>query len=143
LSDAIATGRVLLEPKAGFLFDGDKSGCALGMACIANGGRALSATEDIDIPMMLWPWLAQCNFYIPCQCKFKKGAERFAYGQTIAALVDGHVMGAEKDQLHPEEFPGQRWTADQLIGWVRSVEPQEVEVEETPVVSEEGVASAA
>ncbi len=106
LSEAMALGRVLLKPKAMFLTDG----CALGMALTAIGVK-IEKPCFIEEPTIQWPWLKKfCNR--PCSC----GGLYFSYTQAIAHVFDCHVMS---------KMWNQQWTMDQLIDWIKSVEPAE------------------
>jgi len=115
LSDAMATGRVLLHARAGIFVAGN-SGCALGMAYKACG---LTAQDKIVGYTMndcfdAWPWTMQLPKTPPCGCDIGD----YNLGQAITHLFDTHVM-------KPAEFKVEAWTLDQLIDWVRSVEPAE------------------
>src|SRR6266404_2334097 len=108
LSEAMALGRVLLKPKAKFLIDGEGSGCALGMALTAIGVK-IEKPCFIEEPEKQWPWLKKsCNY--PCSC----GLHSF-YTEAIAHVFDFHVMSKWSSP----------WTLDQLIDWIKSVEPAE------------------
>jgi hypothetical protein len=61
-----------------------------------------------------WPWVSKPLLNLPCGCLHKDDFADGANG-TIAHLFDRHV------------FEKCDWTLDQLIDWVRSVEPQEAE----------------
>ena len=115
LSNAMATGRVLLRARAG-IFVAGSSGCALGMAYKASG---LTAQDKIVGYTMndchhAWPWTRQSLKTVPCTC----GVEDYNLGQAITHLFDVHVMDAAVRNV-------KAWTLDQLIDWVRSVEPAE------------------
>ena len=103
LSDAIDIGRVTIEKWT----LGHLEGCALGMA--ANAVGCEYSYSDIE---KHWPWITEhpgkcplCNrvFFYPCDTTM----------MLIAHLFDTHVM--DFDDI----------TLDQLIDWVRSVEPAE------------------
>lgn len=105
LSEAILLGRVTVTPRSGQL-----ASCALGMAANARGIDA-----DYQKINREWPWLAK-RLVLPCEC--------FCAGEgmlQIAHLFDSHVMS-------PYAKP--TLTLEQLVDWVRSVEPAEVEVGE-------------
>jgi hypothetical protein len=113
LSDAIATGRVLLKPLAGELIDmNGTAGCALGMAAKAAGIESIS----VDIRLK-WPWIRE-EAEMPCSCIpsctpfASMHSPKPCFG-IITHIFDDHVMTR------------QDWTLDQLIDWVRSVEPPE------------------
>ena len=115
LSDAIATGRVLLRARPGIFVAGN-SGCALGMAYKASGLVARDKTVGYTMEdcFKAWPWTMQSLKTVPCTC----GIEDYNPGQAITHLFDTHVM-------QPKEWGVKAWTLDQLIDWVRSVEPAE------------------
>jgi hypothetical protein len=121
-----------VKAQPGFQFN-DGSGCALGMAVIAIGGEYRQCTlaeykgrtggvEDI------WTWL---DVYKPATCGcfvslFPRLMPNVAMSirETIAHLFDNHVFGK------------QDWTLDQLIDWVRSVEPTEAAPQDEQAVAE-------
>jgi hypothetical protein len=111
LSDAIATGRVLLKPLAGELIDmSGTAGCALGMAAKAAGIGSIG----VDIRLK-WLWIRE-EAEMPCSCipsPFASMHSPQPCSNIITHIFDDHVM-TDKD-----------WTLDQLIDWVRSVEPPE------------------
>ena len=115
LSDAIATGRVAVIPRGGMFLFGDGSGCALGMAGVAAGLLSLNRIAgcgEIDKFFRQWPWTRDLRFVPPCRCY---GYEReLGACQIIGHTFDEHVITRD-------------WTLDQLIDWVRSVEPAEPE----------------
>src|SRR6266576_6207500 len=115
LSNAIATGRVLLRAHAGIFVAGD-SGCALGMAYKASGLVAESKIVGYTMNdcFKAWPWTMQLPKTPPCGCDIGD----YNLGQAITHLFDTHVMQAGAWKV-------EAWTLDQLIDWVRSVEPAE------------------
>ena len=115
LSNAIATGRVLLRAHAGIFVEGGY-GCALGMAYKASGLVAESKIVGYTMNdcFKAWPWTKQIIMKPPCKCTV--GDETI--GQAITHLFDIHVMQAA-------EWKVEAWTLDQLIDWVRSVERAE------------------
>lgn len=111
MSAAIATGRVLIAPQPGAIFGNNDSGCALGMAL-----RAVNSNEADSIAE-LWPWTLEVRGFHPCGCT-RLNCSPFNVNpgaQSIAHMFDKHVFG------------DCTWTLDQLIDWVRSVEPVEPE----------------
>jgi hypothetical protein len=126
LSDAIATGRVLLIPTVHYLVTPDGSGgCALGMALRAMGETRKTMIkpsfkifdivvdeggEDYTLVSKYWPWTDAKAKSIPCieTCQMEEGDDM---QDLIVHIFDSHV--------------GIDWTLDQLIDWVRSVEPEE------------------
>ena len=119
LSDAMATGRVLLRAHAGTFVAGDY-GCALGMAYKASG--LVAASKIVGYTMndchRAWPWTMQLPKTRPCGCDIGD----YNLGQAITHLFDLHVMNPAE---WPAEWNVKAWTLDQLIDWVRSVEPAE------------------
>lgn len=127
LSEAIALGRVLLTPIPGNYFSGDNSGCALGMGLAGVGCKSRDTAvieKDLD---KHWSWMNNRIPSLPCGCV----STNFDIATNIVHLFDEHVCG-NKD-----------WTLDQLIDWVRSVEPAEPEIESDAIpresVREQGV----
>jgi len=141
LSEAIVLGSTVVKPKAGALrFSGEDSGCALGMAVIANGGtfrrikRPLPETErrTLNVEDIWGPWILR-RIGRPCDCgvhlvmgslRRKKigGCRRMPFSalpremrikDVVAHLFDYHVM-EKKD-----------WTIDRLATWLRPLEPAE------------------
>jgi hypothetical protein len=129
LSDAIATGRTLIHASSGLVFDVTGNfGCAIGMALSARGVRRdlepLTVDEYISlVPEWAWATFVQC-FTPPCTCA--ENSEVYSsVAIAITHLFDMHVFG------HCD------WTLDQLIDWVRSVEPEEApQLTETLVATE-------
>lgn len=108
-SDAIAVGRVLVCPRAGgAATKGSKlgDGCALDMAVVAVRGEGHTWMEASEI----WPWLR----YRP--------ADGFFPLVEIMVRFDRLVMKGEM-------------TLDQLIDYVRSIEPQETEAREEETIA--------
>lgn len=106
LSEAIAIGRTLIKavPMVRLSDDGQR-GCALGMADAAYG-KAAWAANDIH------QWVAQSECpRLPCGCELN--SYWLIYTNTIAHVFNQHVCGDGT------------WTLDQLIDYVRSVEPAE------------------
>ena len=115
LSNAIATGRVLLRAHAGIFVEGGY-GCALGMAYKASGLVAESKILGYTMNecFKAWPWTMQLPKTPLCDCYVGD----CNLGQMITHLFDTHVMQAADCKV-------EAWTLDQLIDWVRSVEPAE------------------
>jgi hypothetical protein len=130
LSDAIALGRTIAKavPEELSNHRGDEA-CALGMAGLACGlsgwelhnpeftfcGAKIEADSHYDLIYERWPWLKnQTSSKFPCGCVVL-GEELF--DEVVMHLFDVHIFN-RKD-----------WTLDQLIDWVRSVEPQEAPAE--------------
>lgn len=100
LSDAIAMGRLLVKPS---LICDENHGCVLHM-----GLRAISSTARFSAAFMEWRWLLN-PVEAPCQCERQQGSAQL----EIIHLFDRHVM-----------LQGD-WTLEQLIDYVRSIEPSE------------------
>jgi hypothetical protein len=129
LSDAIVLGRILINPvRFRLLTDNGKGGCALGMAGVATGlklhscgpctvlGIRLEAKDDYAVLSKTWPWLDQKITDMPCGCEPCED-DCTDQADIITHLFDTHV----------DCRCGCGWTLEQLIQWVRSVEPEESE----------------
>lgn len=110
-SDAIALGRTMIQPCPLAVFGDRNNGCAQGMAIAAVGGydRWTAGYTSRDF----WPWTIK-HEEIPCACQSRGGYGENTLG-VVAHLFDKHVFGDKT------------WTLDQLIDWVRSIEPPEPE----------------
>ena len=118
LSEAILLGSTVLAPRAGGQhFPETQSGCALGMAAIANGctfhtvkqfderDRRTIGTEGI------WGnWVLQ-KVARPCDCWRLWIAREMRIKDIITHLFDWHVMVKRN------------WTLERLVAWVETVEP--------------------
>jgi len=116
LSDAIATGRVLVPQ----LEQGEMRGCALGMALLAVGRNAAEIhLLGYEYVVETWPWLKSA----PAHCSSCEYWNTTMHGAAKVWLpFDTHVMSDKT------------MTLDQLIDWVRSIEPQE-EAEQVTVTA--------
>jgi len=126
LSDAIALGRTLLTPYAGVIEYNGK-GCAIGMGLKACGKSANVHDALTDAG---WGWTGNFNIPhpMPCGCtRYEVNIGMNHGGSLIAHLFDFHVFG-KRD-----------WTLDQLIDWVRSVEPAEATPQTEQAVAESRV----
>lgn len=111
LSDAIALGRTLIKSQPGTVWDErDASGCAWGMAFAATGNHYC---DNIGLKLLGWHWSRMKTVCMSCSC-FQPDTTFLYVDNAIAHLFDKHVY--EKCD----------WTLDQLIDWVRSVEPRGV-----------------
>lgn len=109
LSDAIAMGRCLIEPRSGGRRSAKrKKGCALDMGMEAVYGGCWHEAWRV------WPWLNK-------QCRDGYGSETWM--NRVADRFDTRVMVLKTETL------------EQFIDWVRSVEPAEL-TEETPTTVE-------
>lgn len=110
LSDAIFMGRHLVKPIGGSDCERDGGGCALTMAMLSVGGTSClpnSLWVDVD---RYWTWLG--NKAKSDKCSFC-GRDIFSeFKFVIAHIFDRHVMGGEM-------------TLEQLVDYVRSIEPTE------------------
>lgn len=113
LSEAINLGRTLVTPKACSIHTDDGHGCAQGMALAALGSRFYFYGELED----RYPWFAKMPSILGCSCEKCFTLNEPQTARThLQHLFDWHVMST-KDM-----------TLDQLIDWVRSVEPPEADV---------------
>lgn len=122
LSDAIALGRTLIGSVKGRLFekhgDGNLFGCALGMGVAAVGRQEQAMERDQHEEVLsIWPWLEISDLVPKCDCSEKMPHYRVNGFGLIAHMFDHHV--------------GVDMTMEQLIDYVRSVEPNEPTIEET------------
>lgn len=115
VSEAMAMGRTLLEPMRGFVLAAGGRGCALGMAGLAEGLPLKTYTArygdvaNYGTIEKHWPWLITETPACPV-CTHVSDC----YLDAIAHIFDMHVANCKP-----------QWTLDQLIDWVRSVEPAE------------------
>ena len=122
LSEAILLGSTVLAPRAGGQhFPETQSGCALGMAAIANGcsfhtvknfderDRRTLGTEGV------WGnWVLQ-KVVRPCDCWRFCIRREMRIKDIITHLFDWHVMVKRN------------WTLERLVAWVETVEPKNVD----------------
>lgn len=120
-SEAVLLGSTLLHPIPYNRNNGRGEGCAIGMAEESGGVRR--AEES-------WPWLAKLagpTDKYPCGClthyPSSMGIETYSllerlYAARVAHIFNEHVC---KDKT---------WTLEQLVDWIRSVEPEEVAIAE-------------
>jgi len=123
LSEAILLGSTVIAPRAGRQhFSETKEGCALGMAAVARGctfGPATKPFDERDRRTLgaegVWgDWVLRLEER-PCDCWRIKVPRKMRIKDIIAHLFDHHIM-AKKD-----------WTLEQLVKWVETVEPKDVE----------------
>ena len=120
LSDAILLGSTLLAPQAGRQYSAEtQSGCALGMAAIATGCTyrkvAAMPTSDrrtLGVEQVWGKWTLDL-VRRPCKCFFLFVPRKMRVKDVIAHLFDHHVVNKKN------------WTLEQLVDWVRTVEPAE------------------
>ncbi len=125
LSEAILLGSTILAPKAGGqYFSETKEGCALGMAAVARGctfGESSTKVAESERRTLgtagVWgPWVLDVA-KVPCKywlCRLRM-PRTMPIQNIIAHLFDYHVMSR------------QNWTLEQLVEWVKTVEPDEPE----------------
>jgi hypothetical protein len=124
LSEAIALGRTLCISTPYAQDDGAGGGCALGMGARAMNRKFLGSFSIAPDPVLHVP----CDF--PCKCKdTRMGYFDGKLGGGIAHIFNEHVHGDKS------------WTLDQLIDWVRSVEPAEAPPSLTEAVAIEAATS--
>jgi len=109
LSEAIMLGRHLVEKQMCGLLPN----CAMGMALRASGWTDLTFDSMYGYELVkLWPWLNNpMPQILPCDHLIAGIKNQMTY--AIMHLFDGHVCVRED------------WTLEQLVDWVRSVEPAE------------------
>ena len=120
-------GSTLLIPERHHLISKDgESGCALGMAGKACGlrmrtlscrilGIRIPSQDDYTSIERRWPWLMRVfNETLPCGCEPEEDSDDFE--DAIVHIFDEHVC-----------MNDEHWTLEQLVDWVRSVEPAEEE----------------
>jgi hypothetical protein len=126
LSDAIVRGRVFLAPMPGrFVDDTGTSGCIMGMAAMgADAPVVLSAASSLknvvasEVIRMRWPWLLRFRRYqLLCACKipnrrFGLTGWRYRALDIIIHTFDEHIANSQSGM-------------EQLIEWVRRVEPRD------------------
>lgn len=120
LSDAILLGSTVLAPKAGRQhFSELKAGCALGMAAIANGCtfRPVTQFDEKDRRTLgtegVWGNWVLTEVRRPCECWRFLVAREMRIKDIIAHLFDHHVMRKKN------------WTLEQVVEWVKTVEPED------------------
>lgn len=120
LSEAIRLGSTVLTPQAGGQhFAETQSGCALGMAAIANGCTfrqvpgPIVATErrTLGVEGVWGEWILS-PILRPCYCWWVRVPRKMRIKDIIAHLFDYHIM-----------FKG-NWTLERLVAWVETVEPK-------------------
>ena len=125
LSEAMTRGRVLLAPTPGrFVDDAGTSGCVMGMAAIGvDAPVVLSAASSLknvvasEVIRQRWPWLLRFRRYqLLCACRipnrrFGLTGWRYRALDVIIHTFDEHAASESGIQ--------------QIIDWVRSVEPQD------------------
>lgn len=117
LSDRLALGRLLLKPwennGAGFI-TGD--GCALQIVNVEHHGCVYG--------QFAWDEADKITAPLPCNCKVGDSVKVAGYRFGV---ITQHLRGCEKivHLFNHHVVYRQDWTFDQLIDWVRSVEPEE------------------
>src|SRR5215469_12470673 len=122
LSEAILLGSSMLAPRAGRQhFAETQEGCALGMAAVARGCTfgpvrgPVEATErrTLGVEGVWGDWVLRMEKR-PCNCWRIYVPGKMRIKDIIAHLFDYHIMEKKK------------WTLEQLVKWVETVEPKEV-----------------
>jgi hypothetical protein len=132
LSDAIALGRTLANGITADLYihSDTNCACAIGMAQLAGG----LTSHDESWVVASWPWLLQDRIYTcpSCSSSTQEG------GISAISHVMGHVIGTVRVSGTCDGFSHleKDLTLDQLIDWVRSIEPPEVHTETEQAVAE-------
>lgn len=120
LSEAILLGSTVVSAEAGKLYSAESSsGCALGMAAIAQGCTFVPRDRPLDekdrrtvnIEEIWGNWLLRMVMR-PCECPVKAVPRAMRTKDVITHLFDSHVM--EK----------RNWTLDDLAKWVEMWEPR-------------------
>jgi hypothetical protein len=128
LSEAILLGSTVLAPKAGGQhFSETQQGCALGMAAVARGCTFRTVIRPIDdrerrtlgVEGVWGDWVLESEER-PCDCWRIWIRRKMPIKGVIAHLFDYHIMDKRN------------WTLEQLVAWVKTVEPQEVQPEDGP-----------
>src|ERR1700733_3197856 len=95
MSDAIATGRMVVEPVRGYILRPGMKGCALGMAGVAQGLKLAVYDGDGQAPFRnyaliaeQWPWLRDPLRYCPVPGCFGRVDN---YRDAIIHIFDQHV----------------------------------------------------
>jgi hypothetical protein len=120
LSDAILLGSTLLAPQAGRQYSAEnQSGCALGMAAVATGctfrkvqNVPWQERRTLGVEGVWGTWTLEL-VRRPCKCFFLIVPRKLRVKEVIAHLFDYHVVHKKN------------WTLEQLVDWVRTVEPAE------------------
>jgi len=130
LSEAILLGSSMLAPRAGKQhFAETQEGCALGMAAVARGCTFQTWTKPFDERDRrtlgaegVWGEWVLAQVDRPCGCWRIWMRRKMRVKDIIAHLFDYHIM-EEKN-----------WTLEQLVTWVRTVEPAEIKFDLGPSV---------
>jgi hypothetical protein len=110
LSEHVMLGSLLVIPWPRVLLTADNRGCAIGMASESMGGKGTTLERETQIEEM-YPWVKTYPKEAPCKCF---GAIIPSYLVCIEHLFDSHVFPI----YHPSKL-------EQLVDWIRSVEPPE------------------
>ncbi len=128
LSEAILLGSTVLAPQAGKQYSSEtKAGCALGMAAIANGCtfRPITQFDERDRRTLgtegVWGTWVITMVRRPCKCWRIVVPREMRIKDIIAHIFDYHVMVKKN------------WTLEQLVEWVKTVEPDDTTPQATVV----------
>ena len=127
LSEAILLGSTMLTAKAGGQhFSEKQAGCALGMAAVARGCRFGPATRPFDERDRrtlgaegVWGDWVVLTVIRPCPCWRFWIPREMRIKEIVAHIFDYHIMAKRN------------WTLEQLVAWVETVEPHDVELPPT------------
>lgn len=106
LSEAILLGSTQLKAVAGVLWRRLRFG---------HGEKSGRRTGE-GITNYYWRWLYLTLVPRPCQCQ--RFHDRLRACDGVTHLFDDHIMAKGSPRQREE-----RWTLEQLVDWVRSVEP--------------------
>jgi len=115
ISDAIALGRTMIKPLAGVHISADKThGCAWGMVWKSAG----SAYDEMHVRAA----------YFRTTLSFKCVGLVIGSGMTLGLTERMNTLSMAIVHLFNDHVMTRKdWTLDQLIDWVRSVEPVDPE----------------
>jgi len=119
LSEAINLGSSVLKPIGAHI-----EGCAMGMALMAVDGKIV-AKESAEAIRKHWEWATEMFLPSPCECPSERTVRPVS--SVVMHLFDAHVMQGSGYEACIRREPWSKWTLEQLVDWVRSVEPPELE----------------
>lgn len=124
LSEAIMLGSSLIRSVPFIRDDGFGGGCAMGMAEVAAGMFSFKLETK-------YPWMQTQICLVPC------GHDIGAKYNRIPGYKTPHTPTFIIAHLFNEHVHGDRsWTLEQLVDWVRSVEPDEEPEATTETIAE-------
>jgi hypothetical protein len=127
LSEAIALGSLTMEKwKAGYL-----DGCALGMAA-----NAVGCQRDYDRLVEKWPWIGGTQRMMLCPVS---SCQHVGYGKNSDSVMNlpicTNVMACMIAHIFDYHVMKNDWKLEQLVDWVRSIEPAETNEQPEPAIS--------